>query len=72
MTYLVFYNKTGNRKLAVEFDENITKICDINEKLASILDAIGRRNDYTFAFYSGVDTKEVIKNLPVINVNSFI
>lgn len=62
-TYLVFFNKSGNRKLALEL-EDVPNISNIDEKLANVINCLCERNGYTFSFYD-----DVTKNIPIISFN---
>lgn len=68
-TYLVFFNKTGNRKIALELDD-VTSVSDIDEKLANVINCLCERNGYTFSFYDDVTiTDKTLKNIPIISFN---
>lgn len=68
-TYLVFFNKSGNRKLALELEE-VSGVSDIDEKLANVINCLCERNGYTFSFYDDVTiTEKTLKNIPIISFN---
>lgn len=68
-TYLVFFNRTGNRKLALEL-EDVSGVSDINEKLANVINCLCERNGYTFSFYDDYTiTEKLLKNTPIITFN---
>lgn len=74
-TYLVFFNRTGNRKLALELDD-VSSVSDIDEKLANVINCLCERNGYTFSFYDDdtitdktLKNKSVLKNIPIISFN---
>ena len=68
-TYLVFFNKSGNRKLALELEE-VSGVSDIDEKLANVINCLCERNVYTFSFYDDVTiTEKTLKNIPIISFN---
>lgn len=68
-TYLVFFNKSGNRKLALELEE-VSGFSDIDEKLANVINCLCERNGYAFSFYNDVTiTDKTLKNIPIISFN---
>ena len=68
-TYLVFFNRTGNRKLALELEEELG-VSDIDEKLANVINCLCERNGYTFSFfYDDTITEKLLKNIPIITFN---
>ena len=68
-TYLVFFNKMGNRKLALELEEELG-VSDIDEKLAKVINCLCERNGYTFSFfYDDTITEKLLKNIPIITFN---
>lgn len=68
-TYLVFFNKSGNRKLALELDD-VSGVSDIDEKLANVINCLCERNGYTFSFYDDdTITDKTLKNIPIISFN---
>lgn len=67
-TYLVFFNKSGNRKLALELEE-VSGVSDIDEKLANVINCLCERNGYTFSFYDDAITDKTLKNIPIIPFN---
>ena len=68
--YLVFFNRTGNRKIALELEESIERFSDIDEKLANVINCLCERNGYTFSFYDDCTiTEKLLKNIPIISFN---
>ena len=68
-TYLVFFNRTGNRKLVLELEEELG-VSDIDEKLATVINCLCERNGYTFSFfYDDTITEKLLKNIPIITFN---
>ena len=69
-TYLVFFNRTGNRKIALELEKNIRLLSDIDEKLSNVINCLCERNGYTFSFYDDdTITEKLLKNIPIITFN---
>ena len=68
-TYLVFFNRMGNRKLVLELEEEFA-VSDIDEKLANIINCLCERNGYTYSFfYDDTITEKLLKNIPIITFN---
>lgn len=67
MNYIIFYNKNGNQKMAIFYNEKMpkTNVDVIMAKVRNI--AIG--NDYTF---NVLDSESVNKRIPLIDGNFFI
>lgn len=65
--FILFVNKNGNKKLAIELDNNRT-LDSITERLNKKIDDITIKNGYTFV-YSREDN---IKNIPIIPVDVLI
>ena len=68
MTYIVFYNKNGNKKLAVELDEK-TSIQNMTAGLSKLINGLCNRNQYTFS-YKNIDDSAGLKNLPILTIAS--
>lgn len=71
-TYIVFYNKTGNRKLAIELKEKMP-IHVMYETISKLIDGICHENDYTFSYHDidkNSDTQGILKNIPILSVAS--
>lgn len=68
-TYLVFFNRMGNRKLALELEEEFG-VSDIDEKLVNVINCLCERNGYTYSFfYDETITEKLLKNIPIITFN---
>lgn len=71
-TYIIFYNKNGNRKFALCLNKK-SDIFELSGKLAAFVDDFTKTNDYVFS-YANVDRKKdlqgVLKNIPIANANS--
>ena len=64
--YLMFYNMTGNKKLALELDNEIS-LSDLSAIATNFIDEICEKNKYTFSFYS-VEVNGDFKNIPIIPI----
>ena len=64
--YLMFYNQAGNKKLALELDNEIS-LSDLSVIVTDFIDKVCEKNKYTFSFYS-VEVHGDFKNIPIIPV----
>lgn len=64
--YLMFYNLTGNKKLALELDNKMS-LSDLSAIVTNFIDEICEKNKYTFSFYS-VEVNGDFKNIPIIPI----
>lgn len=65
--YLMFYNQTGNKKLALEL-EDVISLSDLPNIVTNFINEICEKNKYTFSFYSIVLNGE-FKNIPIIPIS---
>ena len=68
-TYIVFFNKTGKRKLAIELKDNIT----MSESVFKLVNGLCFDNDYTFSYHNidkNNDIQGLLKNIPILSVAS--
>lgn len=71
-TYIVFFNKTGKRKLAIELKDEIT-IYEMSESVCKLVNGLCSENDYTFSYHNidkNNDTQGLLKNIPILSVAS--
>lgn len=69
-TYIVFFNKTGKRKLAIELKDKIT-IYEMSEIVSKLINGICSENDYTFSYHDidkNNDTQGLLKNIPILSI----
>lgn len=64
--YLMFYNLTGNKKLALELDNEMC-LSDLSAIATNFINEICEKNKYTFSFYS-VEVNGDFKNIPIIPI----
>ena len=70
--YIVFFNKTGNRKLAIELKEEMS-IQEMYENVSKLINGICYENDYTFSYHDidkNNDIQGLLKNIPILPVAS--
>lgn len=70
--YVVFYNKRGNKKLAIECS-GVSNLARLEHKVYNVLNTICSRNSYTFMYKSinPKDDKEgILNNIPIISLSS--
>lgn len=71
-TYIVFFNKTGKRKLAIELKDNIT-VYEMSETVFKLVNGLCSENGYTFSYHKidkNNDTLCLLKNIPILSVAS--
>jgi len=64
--YLMFYNMTGNKKLALELDIEMC-LSDLSAIVTDFINEVCEKNNYTFSFYS-VEVNGEFKNIPIIPI----
>lgn len=64
--YLMFHNQAGNKKLALELDNEMS-LSDLSVIVTNFINEICEKNKYTFSFYS-VEVKGDFKNIPIIPI----
>lgn len=68
--YIVFFNKTGNRKLAIELKEKMS-IHEMYESVSKLINGLCSENDYTFSYHDidkNNDTQGLLKNIPILPI----
>lgn len=73
-TYIVFFNKTGKRKIAIELKENIT-VYKMTKTVSKLINGLCNKNDYTFSYHSidkNNDTQGLLKNIPILSIDDCI
>ena len=71
-TYIVFFNKAGKRKLAIELEDKIT-IYEMSESISKLINGLCSENDYTFSYHNidkNNDVQGLLKNIPILSVAS--
>ena len=71
-TYIVFFNKTGKRKLAIELKDKIT-VYEMTETVSKLVNGLCTENGYTFSYHNidkNNDTQGLLKNIPILSVVS--
>lgn len=71
-TYIVFFNKTGKRKLAIELEDKIT-IYEMSGSISKLINGLCSENDYTFSYHNidkDNDVQGLLKNIPILSVAS--
>lgn len=71
-TYIVFFNKTGKRKLAIELKDKIT-IYEMSESVCKLINEVCSENNYTFRYHNidkNNDIHGLLKNIPILSVDS--
>ena len=68
--YLMFYNLTGNKKLALELDNEMC-LSDLSAIATNCRNEICEKNKYTFSFYS-VEVNGNFKNIPIIPIKVLV
>lgn len=71
-TYIVFFNKTGKRKLAIELKDKIT-VYEMTETVSKLVNGLCTENGYTFSYHNidkNNDTQGLLKNIPILSVAS--
>lgn len=66
--FLMFYNLTGNKKLALELDNEMV-LSDLSVIVTNFINEICEKNKYTFSFYS-VEVNGDFKNVPIIPIKA--
>lgn len=64
--FLMFYNQAGNKKLALELDNEMC-LSDLSAIATNFINEICEKNKYTFSFYS-VGINGDFKNIPIIPI----
>lgn len=64
--FLMFYNLAGNKKLALELDNEMC-LSDLSAIATNFINEICEKNKYTFSFYS-VEVNGYFKNIPIIPI----
>ena len=69
-TYIIFFNRNGNKKMAIELSEKTT-VYEMEKNVSKLVDGLCSENNYTFS-YANVDKNNdvlgVLKNLPILTV----
>lgn len=71
-TYIVFFNKIGKRKMAIELKDKIT-IYEMSESVSKLVYGLSYENGYTFSYHNidkNNDIYGVLKNIPILSVAS--
>lgn len=64
--FLMFYNLSGNKKLAIELDNGMC-LSDLTVIVTNFINEICEKNKYTFSFYSA-EANGDFKNIPIIPI----
>jgi hypothetical protein len=71
-TYIVFFNKNGKRKLAIELKDKIT-IYEMTESVSKLVTGLCSENGYTFSYHNidkNIDIHGLLKNVPILSIAS--
>lgn len=68
--FLMFYNLTGNKKLALELD-NEMYLSELSAIATNFINEICEKNKYTFSFYS-VEVQGDFKNIPIVPIKGLV
>lgn len=71
-TYIIFFNKIGKRKMAIELKDKIT-IYEMTENVSKLVDGLCSENGFTFSYHNidkNIDIQGLLKNIPILSVAS--
>ena len=69
-SYIIFFNKIGKRKLAIELKEKMS-IHEMSETVCKLINGLCSENTYTFSYYNidkNNDTYGLLKNIPILSI----
>ncbi len=68
-TFIVFYNRNGNKKLAIELNEKMT-VNQMSDSLSKLVNGLCERNNFTFSYHNLKADDTLLKNLPILTIGS--
>lgn len=66
-TFIVCYNRNGNKKIAIKLKEKM-EVIRMSNSLSKFVNDLCTQNDYTFTFHNLNDSDILLKNIPIISI----